>query len=88
MPDVATNNFSRVRVTPERCPSGHYETQEVRHVAYCTCCKPHQMSFRRVRFNCPGRPRKQLVQFVGVADECACRPCSDGDPEPQQPYDY
>ena len=69
-------------------PQWSMERQEMRLVSYCTCCKPHRLTYRRVRFRCPGRTQRQLVFFQGVAGDCACRPCSDGNPELQQPYDY
>ncbi|KAL8577547.1 hypothetical protein ACOMHN_044227 [Nucella lapillus] len=69
-------------------PHWNIDLQQLRHVAYCTCCKPHQLSYRRTQFRCPGRRKKVLVLFVGVATQCACRPCSEADPALQQPYDY
>ncbi|KAK7109247.1 hypothetical protein V1264_013322 [Littorina saxatilis] len=68
-------------------PQWDVERQELRRVAYCTCCKPHSMTYRRIRFRCPGRD-KNLVIHVGVATQCACRPCSDGTASLRQPYDY
>lgn len=69
-------------------PQWDVDRQELRRVTYCTCCKPHQLSYKRIRFRCAGGEQSQPVFYLGVATQCACRPCSDADPRLQQPYDY
>lgn len=70
-------------------PQWDVERQELRRVTYCTCCKPHRLSYKRIRFRCQASgERNQVVFYLGVAAQCACRPCSDAEPRLRQPYDY
>jgi hypothetical protein len=69
-------------------PQWDIEGQQVRHVNYCSCCKPHRVATIRINFRCPGRPIPLPPKHVRIATQCACRPCSDADPDSHQPYDY
>ena len=70
-------------------PQWDVERQELRRVTYCTCCKPHRLSYKRIRFRCQASgERNPVVFYLGVAAQCACRPCSDAEPRLRQPYDY
>lgn len=69
-------------------PEWRYEDQAVRLVNFCTCCEPMASIKRSVTLTCPNTSRGFLVFPVAIPVQCACRPCSDGNPESEQPYDY
>lgn len=69
-------------------PEWRYEEQVVRLVHYCTCCEPLSSLSRAVTLTCPNTSTGFRVFRVSIPVKCACRPCSDGNPEAEQPYDY
>ena len=69
-------------------PEWSYELQSVKMVSYCTCCKPRAAIARTVRLDCPTSSRRFRYFRLLLPVDCACRPCSDGRPNAEQPYDY
>ena len=61
--------------------------QRIYMVNDCKCCKPLERRFHLVPLQCPGKPVPQL-KLVMAATGCRCRPCSHGQVEAEQPYDY
>lgn len=87
-PKVVTATACRGTCHSRAVPEWRYEDQAVRLVNYCTCCEPMRSLKRSVTLTCPNTSRGFRVFPVAIPVQCACRPCSDGNPEAEQPYDY
>lgn len=87
-PKVVTATACRGTCHSRAVPEWRYEEQAVRLVNYCTCCEPMRSLKRSVTLTCPNTSRGFRVFPVAIPVQCACRPCSDGNPEAEQPYDY
>lgn len=68
-------------------PKWDVSDQNTRTIEFCTCCKPHHIGRRYVILTCP-RLQRRLRFGLSYPLDCACRPCSDGETELDQPYDY
>lgn len=69
-------------------PEWSFEKQEVEMIDYCTCCEPRETVTRRVTLRCSYSPTGRRYARIRLPVNCECRPCSDGDPQAEQPYDY
>lgn len=69
-------------------PEWVHETGSIHMIENCQCCKPLVRRAISVRLDCPQRAghTKKIMVWAGL--ECRCRPCSDGNPDSEQPYDY
>ena len=68
-------------------PAWHHETEEIRMIRHCTCCKPLMRKYKLVTLSCPAWGGTKTLT-VRAAMDCVCRPCSEGNPRAQKPYDY